>query len=497
MSERNRSQGIKFSLVSYTGIVIGAISTLFIYPQNLSLYGFYGFLTNTASLFAPLVSLGFGSVMLRYFPLYRDNNGKTDGKFLYFIVCGYLLGISIFLILFYIFKKQILLLFNSNDLNLISNIEFVVPLTILFVFYELLSSFATSHKLIALPALLSNLIKIVLPLLFLFSIKQYLNYTGFVCCILFYYLLIIFLLYNYLRKFDRFSLIPNKEFFKGEKAKSMLRYASYSMLTSASAVIALRIDSIMITSHLGTEANGSFSMAYFISNAIWIPALAIYEILTSEVSKSSIINDESELQKLYSKSIRTMLIPTVWASICIYISFDSLVQFLPNSEKLLLIKSTLSLLLISRIVDAGTGVNHHLMSFSKFYRVELMLLIGLAIINIGLNLTFIPTFGITGAALSTLISVSIFNLLKTAILYWKLSYQPYDWRIFKILICGVLILLSKHLIPQTSLPLVNILINCSWASLCFLVFIVYFNISPEYLSEIKKMSAVRFSGHRR
>ena len=62
MKQVIQNQSIVYSIINYFGAFIGVFSTLYIYPSDLNLYGLYGFLTNTASLLTPFITLGFGSI---------------------------------------------------------------------------------------------------------------------------------------------------------------------------------------------------------------------------------------------------------------------------------------------------------------------------------------------------------------------------------------------------------------------------------------------------
>lgn len=61
-----------------------------------------------------------------------------------------------------------------------------------------------------------------------------------------------------------------------------------------------------------------------------------------------------------------MLIPTVWIALCIYTGFIYLSQLMPNPDELIKIERLLAWLLLARIVDAATGINHYILAYSKY-----------------------------------------------------------------------------------------------------------------------------------
>ncbi|NOT36175.1 MAG: oligosaccharide flippase family protein [Saprospiraceae bacterium] len=492
MSSIIQIQGFKFSIIHYAGVFIGIISTLLIYPQDLNLYGFYGFLTNAASLLSPIVSLGFGFVMLRYFPHYRAEGTPTNSVFLRFIYSGYCIGIISFTILFICTSGFIADYFFKHDNLVLNHLIYLLPLTILFVVFEFMTNWSITHKEIALPAILSTSLKIILPTLFLLVIHKSIGYQGFLYCLMTYYIIIIFLILRFLATKEKLLPGIHSDLTSNLNKRELIQFAIYSMVTGTSVVLSLRIDSLMITSHIGTEANGKFSMIYFISNAAFIPAHAIYEILSPYIARHSKENSSSSIQSMYEKSVRNMLIPTLWASLCLYFCYDDLMKILPHGEKLASLKYSLCLLLIARVIDAATGVNHHILNFSKHYRIELVLLIILAFSNILFNLYFIPQFGIFGAALGTMISVSIFNISKSVIIYLKMGYYPFDNRFYKILIYSTLLILILSILPHCGNSLAQIIIIGSLTSLLFLFAILRLGISEELKAWIYKSTESLF-----
>ncbi len=486
MSEQIRNQGLQFSLINYTGVIIGALSTLFIYPKNLELYGLYGFLTNSASLLAPLVSLGFGVVLYRYFPHYRNESGQTDSKFYSFIAKGYVFGITFFIVLFFIFRSPITKLFQVNTEQWSKDIIYLLPLTILYVVYELLSHLSTSHRNITIPSLLSNLFKIILPILFLLVVYNLIGRQGFLLSVLGYYVFVCILLYRILSQYENIKI---KLDFTSEldRSKEMIQFAMYSVLAGTSAVMALRIDSLMISTQLGAEANGQFNLMHFISNAVFIPALSLLEILTPYISKAGLANKLEEMSKWYRKSVNNMLTITLWVSLCIFFCYDDLIQLLPHREKFYELKLCLGFLLIGRVVDAATGINHHILNFSKYYRFELWLLFGLVLLNIYLNIILIPFMGISGAALATMISVSVFNIVKTWFIYIKLKLQPYDKSLIYHLLLVAISFLIIPIIPDMGSPFFSIIIKSICQSILILFFITQLNLSEDinkYLQQL-------------
>lgn len=478
MKQVIQNQSIVYSIINYFGAFIGVFSTLYIYPSDLNLYGLYGFLTNTASLLTPFITLGFGSVLLRYFP-YFENRSNGHGGFFFFILSGYGIGILCFSIIFFGTLPWLKSFFPEDTSDISNYFIYLLPLTILYVIFELFSTYCTNYKRIVIPTLLSNSMKILLPVLFVLALRHYIDTSQFIYAILGYYCCVIGVVIMYLYHERLLFMRPNIKIFTHPMRHQMVVFALYSILGGASAIIALRIDTLMISSIMGTAANGSFILAVFMSNVCYIPALAITEILNAPVATVSKEKDQAGLLSYYKKSTVNMLIPTLWLALILFISFDSLAMIMPNTSTIVTIKMSLGLLLIARIVDAGTGINSHILSFSKYYKLELYLLICLAILNVMLNWFLIPFYGITGAALGTCLSVIVFNIAKTFLIYITMNIHPFDSKIVRLLSIGLVLLIFNYCIPNLEYPYFNIAFKCILGSILFFSAVFYYRISPE------------------
>ncbi|MBK9640681.1 MAG: polysaccharide biosynthesis C-terminal domain-containing protein [Saprospiraceae bacterium] len=459
-------------------MAIGIFSTLFIYPKNLELYGLYGFLTNTASLFTPFITLGFGAVLIRYSPFFNQTRDQKSG-FFYFILGGYMLGMMIFVLLFLIIKPWYISQVVDPAGTIANYVIFLLPLTLLYVLFDLMGICSVNKKQIAIPALLQNLMKIILPLIFILCIKEYLTVSQFILCILVYYFGITLFIFFKLRKQNSGFFSFNLEIFKTPLRREMFNFALFNIIGGVSAVLALRIDTLMISSFLNAEETGKFVLASFICNAVYIPALSLTEILNPFISEASKADDHSVLKQYYKKSVINMLIPTLWLGVCLWACMDDLTSIMPNPQKMQGIKYCVGLLLLARVVDASTGINHHIFNYSKHYRLETILLIILATMNIGFNFFFIPTFGILGAAMGTLISVSIYNISKSIMIIHFLKLNPFDLQWLKIILFGLIITIFVSVIDWHMSAYFSILAKSISISILFTWGIWQFNLSWE------------------
>ncbi|MBK8956206.1 MAG: polysaccharide biosynthesis C-terminal domain-containing protein [Saprospiraceae bacterium] len=487
MMSSGKKQSIEASVIQILAAGIGTLSTLFLYPKDLELYGIYGYLTNTASLIVIFVTLGFGNVLLKFYPYYK--NQKNHGGFFGFITLGYLTGILLFTLVFCLSYAYFIEKFHSE--NAIAEFYFLLlPFTLLLVVYEFASQLCINFQKISWTARTAFVLKLILPLVFILTIQDHISRFEFILLIFIYYLISLIWLFSGLYLKAGFLIKWQKHIFFDPGRKELFKFAAFSLMSGTSAMMALRIDSFFVGSMIGAEAAGLFTLAMFMSNVVFIPATAITDVLNPTLAASSKDNDHNALLKLYQTGSLHMMLATFFLSVILLNSFEALHFIMPNTGKIAGMKYALIFLLLARLSDAATGPNHHILAYSQFYRFELYLLIGMAVANIILNYYLIPDWGISGAAFATFISVTTYNILKTLIVFSLLKMQPFTLASLKILALSIVVLL----VFQNRFEFENLYLNLAaqiiFSAIAFVSLAFFWKCSPQLnqiiLEKLKK-----------
>src|SRR5207245_4487278 len=91
---------------------------------------------------------------------------------------------------------------------------------------------------------------------------------------------------------------------------------------------------------------------------------------------------------------------------------------------------------LTRIIDMGTGVNSQIIGTSSFWRVEFFSGLVLLALTLPLDYIMAKLFGIAGPALATLISLTIYNLIRYLFLLKKFHMQPFNGKTLLTLVVG-------------------------------------------------------------
>ena len=109
----------------------------------------------------------------------------------------------------------------------------------------------------------------------------------------------------------------------------------------------------------------------------------------------------------------------------------------------------------------AAGLNSQIIIYSKFYKFNISALLFLAFFNVINNYLFIAVFnfGIEGAALASLMSILLYNLIKIIFIYKKLNLIPFDSSYFKLLLIQISIIVIFFFAPNFENIFVNLIIK--------------------------------------
>ena len=138
------------------------------------------------------------------------------------------------------------------------------------------------------------------------------------------------------------------------------------------------------------------------------------------------------------------------------------------------------------LFDLATGFNGHIISMSKYYRFNIVVMLFLAFATIGLNFYFLrhTSFELMGVALATAISLTLFNIAKIAFNYWKFGVFPLSIEMMYALIVGTLAITVSIILPDFKSSLANLFFKPFVVLVFFLVGNYFLNIFPigKYIS---------------
>ncbi|CAI8368866.1 MAG: Uncharacterised protein [Flavobacteriaceae bacterium] len=484
-------QSIRIVLVSYLGVIIGAINTLFVYPQVLGAekHGLVMLLLSIATVLAQFLHLGVPNTLIRFYPYFKDQK-----KYIHRMALQLpLMSLLLFSLFFFLLHDSIFAHYSLKSKLFGDYQTLVYPLLVNIVFFEVLLSISRSELKTVFPAILREFLLRVMTLgllgLYFF---EYIDFSTFMILWIIAYAFNVFALSVYLLINNSLIISFGKTMFPDPVlGNKMKKYGLVTLLTASASIFVNRIDILMLGYFLNLENIAFYTVAFFMASLLQIPARAILQVAKPILAKAWKINDREEIQMLYQKSALNQMIIGTYVFICIWLNLDEILLLVPKSYQG--VQYVFLFVGLAKLCDVASGVNGAIISTSDHYRFDLYINSLLILISVITNIIFIPKFGITGAAFATFISCFLYNFVKWFLLRRWYKFQPFDLRFVFIIVLSLIIVCFDLFIGQiTEFIILQISIKLTLISIVFLVPIFVLNISPDIndwiVKQIKNIS---------
>ena len=254
--------------------------------------------------------------------------------------------------------------------------------------------------------------------------------------------------------------------------------------------MASKIDVFMVGSLGSLQSAGVYSIAAYIAAAIDIPTKSLYAASASSVARYLADDNRTELAILYQKVSINLLVAGLMLFGAVWISVDSLFQIVPNGAEVAAGKFVLLFIGLSRLVEMGTGLNNYMVYYSRYYLWSLISLGVLGIANFSLNVVLIPRFGMNGAAVATLLSVTCYNAVSVGLVWLKFRLFPFSGKTLLAVALAAAVYAVAQFIPRTEIALIDIAIRSGAYILTLGLLILRFKISPDLNAGLLALTAM-------
>ena len=455
-----------FTIINYAGTTIGIVSALFIYPLDFEFSGTVKFIDNLSQLLYPIMVLGASHALIKFYPALNEE--KRRQLFNYSML-------SISVISCFVLAGILLYDWLGNFKN-IDLVYFAFPVAISLAFVDLFRKQAQDLQRLAVPTLFEKIIpKIVLPILFLLLLNQVLGvYESLVFYVISYILIFIFTAWYLFRYFKPGYNYRFKTLFGEISRKDYFRYSLFSFAGSLGSVLAFRIDGLIIYNMISEEANGIFGNAVTLASAMQVPAIGLFALFAPIISNFLKNESYKELQVKYKEIARLLFFIGALLYSCILLGVENLFMMLPTRNELMQMAPIIYISGFSVLLNMATGFNTEIITYSKYYRFNMIAITCLIAVNVPLNLfvVYYTNWGIVGIAWASFISVTLFNIAKLLFIYKKFRLLPFDMGFAKMAFIFGLSCLVIYYLPETSSHFFNLVYKVG-LSLIINIYVVY------------------------
>ena len=454
-------------------LIIGAINTLYFYPEFLKdeYYGLVVFLLATSNLLQPLMSLGAQHTIIKFYSSFKDK--KSKDSFLSSIV---FIPLLIILPVSYLVTQVHDLI---GDFLSMQN-----PIIESYVWIIFLVAFATSYfevfyawSRVQLKSVFGNVLKEIYPRISVFFLlvlvsQDLITKENFIWWLTGLYYLRLLIMIGYSLSLYK----PSLSYTLPKNFKEIVSYSIYILLAGSAASLLIDIDKYMIPQKEAISQTAYYAVAVFIATVVEIPGRAMFQILNPMVAKAINNNDFNNLNDLYQRSSSNLLIICGFFFLLINLNIVSFYKLMNNefySDAILVVL----IISIAKLIQMSFGCGPAILATSSFYKITLPFSISMAISVYFLNDYLIDLYGINGAAISTLIVLFLFTILKVLYINFKLKIHPYNLNTIKIISVICLVYFVFGLFQLGFDPLFNIILKSIFISLVYISLVYFLKLS--------------------
>ncbi|TFH94238.1 polysaccharide biosynthesis protein [Porphyromonas levii] len=453
-------QSFKGTIINLIGVGIGFITTFFVVTELLTPeeIGLTRVLVEAATLVGGYALLATNSSAIRYYPYFRTTDGK-DGGFLRLLLIIPLIGILIFGALYLFLRAPLVHFFapKSGGVDLFQNYYYVVLPLMLFITYQtVLEVYCSLRQRIAIPKLSRE---VILRLLLLFAYLVYgfgmLDFRGFIAIFVLSYgvMMGVTLLYS-------FRIAPNAlgapiVIPEGKVQRDFRNYTLFTVLSAMGSSIVQRLDLFMVSSELGMASAGVYTIAFFIVAVVEMPSRSLSAMSAPLASAAIHSGDYREVNRIFREVSNNQLLIGSALLLLIWINVGTIFWVIPNSAVYIQGKWVIFFLGLGKLVDLSFSFGNAILRYSKYYFWTLAYTIIVMVVTILLNLYFIEYWGITGAAIATMITFVISYTFQQLVLWRKMQVTPVNWHMVRIIVPFGLLLGVDYLLPHLGHPILD------------------------------------------
>ena len=482
-----KRQGIQNTIISYAGVVIGYINTVLLLPWILDeeQVGLTRLLVTMAVLYAQFSALGFANAGVKFFPYFRDKANRHNSFLIFFLgipIAGFL---SITL-LFFLFRQLIIGYYIKESTLIVNYYYYIIPLGFFTLLFNLFNAYLTSLYKTVVPSFIQDfLLRLLITVTILGYAWHFYSFEVFLLLFVVVNCSVALFLLVYITWLKQFFIRPELTPLKKKPLKQMVQYGFYALLGNISGTVIISIDAMMIGHYLGLGDVGIYTTAAYIASVILIPGRSLYKIALPQIADFWKTENTKALANLYKQVTRMNLVIGCLLFIGIWANLDNMFALLPKvySQG----RYVILFLGMARLFDLATGINGHILITSSKYRSDLILNIILSVLTIFTNLIFIPVYGIAGAALATMLSYVLINLLRLILVWYWFRMQPFNKTSVQILALAAFSYVMGISLPYLFNTPIDIAGRSALITLVYGAGILIMNLAPELTKKLQAM----------
>jgi len=468
------------AIITYTGILLGFVLTVILYPHILSpdQYGLTRVLISASFISSQFAHLGIRNSIIKFFPFFKNVSGKEHGM-LFWVLIIPMIGFLLFGLLFWLFQDLLVEFYIDQAPLFVEYYLWVLPITFFLLYFEVFNSYLRSLRDSTSGSIVNEILQRIFVIVFLaIYFFGLIDFSTFLLLFAISYAAQPILLITQIYRMGELRLAPNFNILRKKVIKGVSTYGIYSLLGGLTTILVWNVDIMMLGSMAGLADTAIYAIAFYVASVIAVPQRSIEKIASPLVADYIENRQWNLVDEIYKKTSLNQCLTGILVFGLIWLNVDLLFLILPDEYAAGV--WVVLIIGIGKMIDLITGVNGAILVNSKHFRVAFYTNLLLVFLTIATNYLLIPRYGINGAAIATAFSVFLYNAVKYFYVWWKLNTQPLTARTGIVLLLGV----AAILLPATFINFDAMIPELAAKNLIFLFIflfpVLYFELSNDF-----------------
>lgn len=453
-------QTITGSVISYLGVLLGFVTTGYMLPHLFTEAenGVIKVLVANAALFGQLGTIGFTGVISRMFTYFRDKKSNHHG-FMRLTILVSLAGSLLTAVVFYLLSDWLISGNNEADNLMLSEfILMVIPMIFANVFFQAFDNF---YK-VLFNAVKGSLYREVYQRVFtlMLIIGYFYSEMSFYQFIVLYiagYALPTLMLLVSLYRDGELKFASDSGFITPSLQKEMISVSLFNVVIGFSNIAILNIDSLMINKMVGLDDTGIYGITYFFGTLVVIPSRILMKISSTFIAESWKTGNLEQIKDIYYRTSINQFVIGLLIFIGLWGNLHNIYHLLPESYAAG--GWVIVLIALTNLLEMLGGASAVIISVSPRYKVLSYMMVMLFVLIVCTNLILIPIWGITGAALASLVSYAVYVLVRFLYLYRMHHFQPFSSGHIKVVAIGLVAFGAQYFMPEFDNFIIDIIVR--------------------------------------
>jgi len=490
-----KAQAYKNTIVSYSGMVIAYVNTVLlfpvVFPNSTSEYGFYNLIIGISVLYSLVASMGIPSILAKYFPFYRTDDGRHNG-FMHWSAVLSVIGFCAATGLYILFKPVIIAEYVDESPLFVEYYYLLIPLSLFVVAFNYLEMTGRIIYQTIYSNILQNVVLRLLTSAFLVMIIfKWINFQQFIFLYVAANGVISLLLLISIAASGKFSYKITDYRFNTIQKREVVRFGMFTLISSAVYVSLQKIDVLMLTSMAGEAEQGVYSWYFNIAIIISVPAQALSRTTYAIVADSWKSNNLANIAEVYYKTSIVQMAIGALLFIGVIVNRENLYAIVRNEE--FTKPEYFSLFIVigfGFLVDITGGLNTYIISTSHKYRLVTLMVLVASITCVVLNWFLIPRYKGLGAAIAYLISIGALNFITWFYIRYRFKMQPFGFKHILVLVISLISLAVGYYFWRMPNVFLDIVVRSGVTTACYSLLTYAFKISPDINEKVDKTLAL-------